>query len=140
MHIYCLLPETNNLVCRNYEICVRANTVRLCSPDFSTTRSSTQTQEQQVLRRNGRNRQHSATCARTKRRQLVPCGVSTASEPSAVCTYRCKCEVLQMTTRPVQTYKVSTCDSRSATCQRSPPHIRAGTKTEVYAQSSTPCY
>lgn len=93
MHIYCLLPETKNLVCRNYRICGRANTVRLCSPDFNTTRS-TQTQEQQVLRRNGQNRQHSATCQnyepQRRGRRLVPCGATTASESSAVCTYRCK--------------------------------------------------
>ena len=68
-HIYCLVPETKNLVCRNYKTCGRANTVRLCSPDFNTTRSM-QTQEQQVLRRNGQNTQHSATCARTTNRNV----------------------------------------------------------------------
>jgi len=70
MHIYCVLLETKTLVCRNYKICGRANTVRLCSIDFNTTRSK-QTQHQQVLRRNGQNRQHSPTCARTTNRNVM---------------------------------------------------------------------
>jgi len=144
MHINCLLPEAKNLVCRNYKICGRANTVRLCSPDFNTTRS-TQTQEQQVLRRNGQNRQHSATCARTRNSNVMDARWYRAGSAlrlnSVLCAPTAKCgEVLQITTRPVvKAYKMSTCDSRSAACQHSPPYIRADTKTEVYAQSSTPC-
>jgi len=98
------------------------------------------TQEQQVLRRNGQNRQHSATCAGTTDRNVwcarwyrVESALRLNRVLCAPTTVKCG-EVLRQHASPVvQTY------SRSAACQRSPPHIRAGTKTEVYGQSSTPC-